>query len=135
MTKAMLIAMIISQAQVQGVDPDLAVAVAEVESGVRVEATGLLGEVGIFQIRPEFQPSLTKEQLRRPKTNIRVGIRMIKRFQEDCFHKKDIYFVICFNFGPANAGKVKNPDKFPYVVKVKEEMRRLREERALASDP
>jgi hypothetical protein len=37
-----------------GIDPNLAIAVAKTESGLNPVAVGTIGEIGLFQVRPDF---------------------------------------------------------------------------------
>ena len=71
-----VINMVINEAQIQGVDPALALAVAHIESNFNPEAISHKGARGVMQIMPrtardEFgvNPALLFD----PKTNIRTG--------------------------------------------------------------
>lgn len=125
MTKEAIIALIIAYSKLFGVDPNVAVSVARVESNLEVEAVGSLGEIGLFQIRPEFYPMFTKKQLASPETNIMVGVRKLSNYKKTCVHQDDIDWLVCYNYGPTNAKKVKYPHLFPYVKKVKEELSKI----------
>jgi soluble lytic murein transglycosylase-like protein len=109
----------IVQASVRhGVDPALALAIAEVESKFNVNAVGSLGEIGVFQLRPEFH------HVRRGATtqNIEIGVKYLAQLKRRCGSYGDAFFV-CFNYGTAR--KLKYPHLFPYYVRVKEaQMRR-----------
>lgn len=122
MTKEAIVALIVAYSKIFGVDPQVAVSVAKVESRLEVEATGQLGEVGLFQIRPEFYPMLTKAQIRSPETNIMLGVRMLAKCKKTCIHQEGISWLVCYNYGPGNAEKVRHPSLFPYVRQVEEEM-------------
>jgi soluble lytic murein transglycosylase-like protein len=110
----------------QGVDPLLALSVAKVESNYNQSAIGLHKEVGIFQIKPsnEYKP----KQLKDLHNNIKIGILMLKQAQKDCKHKDNLTYVVCYNAGIYGGGRIKNPDKFPYVMKVSDEYNRLENE-------
>lgn len=122
-----IIILILTLAPSYGVDPKVALAVAEVESGYNANATGGAGEIGLFQIMPAIahKRGYTRKQLLNPATNIRLGLTMIKEAQRDCVHKEGITYLVCYNYGIANAKRVKHPTKFPYVRKVKAKMRRF----------
>lgn len=119
MTHTAIISLIIAYSQVFGLDPKLTLAVARVESNYNTKATGSLGELGLFQIRPELYPMLTRTELQNPRTNIMIGLRMLSDAKRDCPHQQDINWVICFNYGIGNSKKVKHPELFPYVKKIK----------------
>lgn len=131
-TKAAIIAFIMSAAPHYDVDPDLAVAIAEVESNFRIEATSHVGAIGIMQIMPQFHPQYTKEQLRSPKTNINVGLKLLREYKKICPHQKDKTWVICFNTGPTGAKKINKPHEFEYYKRVMSALRKLQEDRILA---
>lgn len=111
-TRGELVQKIRTSAIHHGVDPDLAVAIAEVESGLNPHAVGSMGEIGVFQLRPEFHPVSRKSQTH----NIDVALRYLARLQHECSMYGDAYFV-CFNYGQAR--KLKYPRLFPYYRKVK----------------
>ncbi len=139
MTTQTVIALIVMHAKMFGVDPDLAVSVARVESSFNIHAVGGVGEVGLFQIRPEFNKEYTKAQLKDPNINALVGVKMLANLKKTCVHNQGIDFLVCYNYGPVNAKKVKNPSKFPYVVKVRKEMdayklKRIAQERMIAAE-
>lgn len=122
MGKELIIALIVSYSKLYGVSPEVAVSVAAVESRFEVQATSHKGAIGIFQLMPQYFPKYTKAQLRNPEINIKLGIQRLAEYQKTCVHKDDLTWLTCYNFGPRNARKVRYPNKFPYVRKVKEVM-------------
>ena len=123
MTNEIITSLIIAMAPMVGVDGKVAVAVAMVESNLDVNVQdGKVGEVGLFQIRPEFIKEYTKKQLRDPIINIYIGLTMLKYAQDHCVHRKNLDWLVCYNAGSETAKRIKNPSKFPYVVNVKEKM-------------
>lgn len=125
MTHAAIISLIIAYSQVFGLDPKLTLAVARVESNYNTKASGELAEVGLFQIRPELYPMFSKSDLQNPYTNTMIGLQMISTAKRDCPHQKGITFLICFNYGISNAKKVKHPELFPYIIKIKKAMKQI----------
>lgn len=119
MSQIVILSLINFWSGIYGVDSNIARSVAMHESHMNPNAVGALKEVGLFQIRPEFVKEYTRTQLFDPQTNIIVGIQKIKEAQRTCIHKKDIEFLVCYNFGNTNARKVKHPELFPYVKAVK----------------
>lgn len=103
---------IIEAALDNGIDPSLALAMAEVESKFDERAVGSLGEIGLFQLRPEFHPVI-KGQSRH---NVEVAMKYLAELQSRCGNYGDAYFV-CFNYGTKR--KLKHPRLFPYYRKVK----------------
>ena len=74
-TRAGLIALVRREAEKQGVPPDLADAVAYVESSYNPQAFGGVGEVGLMQIRPQTAAMLGYKgqvsALYEPEVNVR----------------------------------------------------------------
>lgn len=101
-----------------GVDPDLAVAVAETESSLRVTAVGSIGEVGLFQIRPEFSV-FDGDDLKDPIINIIKGVKTLKHSQKHCVHQNEYDWLTCYNRGITGAKNVLKPNDDLYVNKVK----------------
>ena len=122
LTKAAIISLIVSYSNFLGFDPNVAVAVATVESGLNPKAMGTKGEVGLFQVMPQYVKGFDKNQLLHPRINIMVGIIKLKEEQEKCLHQKNIEYLVCYNYGRANAKRVRYPEVFPYVMKVQKEL-------------
>lgn len=102
---------IAQEAVSQGVHPKVAIAVGKVESGLNMKARGPFGEIGIFQIRPEY----TTANIYNLKGNIKEGVRQLAYWQQHCPVKDSISWVSCYNQG---SRKPKHPMLFPYVKKV-----------------
>lgn len=103
--------LIASQAREQGVPVQVAIAVAKVESGLRQSAVGGAGELGLYQVRPEF----TNANLRDLKTNIKEGVRILAYYKDHCPVKNGIEWVSCYNQGMKHP---KFPLKLPYMKKI-----------------
>jgi soluble lytic murein transglycosylase-like protein len=116
--KATVVEMIKAEARRQHFDPDIAVAVATVESNLDQNVVGDKGEIGVFQILPRVYPGAN---LRNLKTNIRLGIEHLKYWQRVCPTIEGISFVNCYNAG---FRRPKYPFLRPYVRKVAAIMRR-----------
>jgi hypothetical protein len=107
-----VITIIAMEAITQGLDPAVAIAVARVESSLRPNARGKYGEVGLFQIMPQYATpaSYTVEG------NVRDGVSTLIYWREHCPVKSGIDWVSCYNQG---ARHPKYPHLLPYVKKVK----------------
>jgi membrane-bound lytic murein transglycosylase MltF len=108
------------EATLQNVDPDLAVAIAKIESSLNPNAVGGLGEIGLFQLRPEYHDV----QKGNTKQNIQVGIRYLNQLKQMCIAKFDEAWFVCFNYGPHN--KLKYPKETQYFKKVMKEVNRIK---------
>lgn len=94
MTLAIIKAIIIAEALRQGFDPNIALAVAKTESSFRPAVVGRAGEVGLYQIRPEFS-SISRIELFDPAKNAREGIKQLKYWQIRCGNR----YLACYNGG------------------------------------
>jgi hypothetical protein len=77
-TRAAYVALVRREAESQGLPPDIADAVAYVESSYNPRAVGAVGEVGLMQIRPQTAAMLGYkggvEALFEPETNVRYSV-------------------------------------------------------------
>lgn len=119
-----LIALIGYYSAIYGIDPKLSLAVATYESQLNPKAIGTKGELGLFQLMPSSFPKVSKKELIKPETNIRLGIKYLAWLKNNCNHKKDDTYLVCWNYGIGNAKKVKHPKLFPYYVSVMKEYRK-----------
>lgn len=118
MTKIAIIKMIQMYCLIYGVDPQIGVSVAAVESRLNPNAIGVTKDVGLFQLNLKSFPEYTKEQLLEPHLNARLGIKYLAKMKKECKYKEGLTFLICYNYGKQNAKKVKFPQKFPYLKRI-----------------
>jgi hypothetical protein len=102
---------IVKAAEREGLNPALVLAIAS------------LGEVGLFQLRPEYH-DVRQGNVRH---NIEVAVRYLAVLKKQCAHYGDAFFV-CYNYGPARP--LKYPAKFPYYRKVMAALKRSKHESA-----
>lgn len=114
---SIIISLIISAAPHFGINPETAVAVARQESSLNPSAIGPVGEVGLFQVRPEFS-KFTAEELKNPVINITEGLRILSEAKKRCKHQIDKTWLTCYNLGITGASRIKYPKKFPYYINV-----------------
>jgi hypothetical protein len=114
-------------ARLNGIDYELARAIIYTESSFRVNALGRHGEIGLMQVKPSTARGMgyrgTKNQLYIPETNIKYGMRYLKRAQD----RSD--GTTCGMILKYNAGlyaKRMNPISARYCQKVKRLMRQAR---------
>jgi len=94
MTLTIIKAIIVAEAMRQGFDPNIALAVAKVESNYNVHATGKVGEIGLYQIKPRFA-HISKQELFNAKKNAKEGIRQLIFWKKRCGE----YYLACYNGG------------------------------------
>lgn len=120
--KLLIIQLIQSYALQYGVDPQVALTVAKIESNYNPSVIGITGDVGIFQLNPNSFPEFTIGQLQDPETNIRLGVQYLAKVKHQCVHQNGITWLVCYNYGSKNAKHIKHPELFPYVRKVMAEL-------------
>ena len=73
---------ILDIALAEGIEPDLAFRLVRVESRFNPRAVSPVGAIGLTQLMPAtaryFQKGVTREQLFRPETNLRIGFRYLR---------------------------------------------------------
>lgn len=116
MSTLTIISIITFYANMYNVDPIVAISVAEQESQFNTNAVGSAGEIGLYQVKPQYVKDYTREQLFIPEVNIKVGIQKLAEAKKTCIHKHDITWVTCYNLGRTAARRIKHPELFPYVV-------------------
>lgn len=100
------------------VDPMTALAVAKVESNFNPSAIGKThGEIGLFQIRPEYS-KLSRKELFNPLLNIKEGLKKLSEAKRGCAHKLNKTWLNCFNAGITGGSRLKDPKNFNYYKKV-----------------
>jgi len=110
-----------------GIDPDFAVALATVESGLNPNAVGKLGELGLFQLRREYHdvhPGQTDH-------NIAVAMNYLSELHTKWAPTMGDSWFVLFNWGPAN--RPKRPRETAYYKKVMREIGKIKFKRYLAS--
>ena len=105
-TQAQYIA-ITEAASKYGVDPKLALAIAETESDFKENAVGKLGEKGIFQLLPKFHSDYS----------IDSGVQYLALVKQVCSPYYGDYWVVCYNRGPY-AEFPEDPENNQYYQKV-----------------
>jgi soluble lytic murein transglycosylase-like protein len=114
-TKPEIERIIVQAANAHGVSPQLALAIADVESQMNPNMVGSLGEIGLFQLRPEYHRVVRGDV----QANVNTAMRYLAQLQRDCGQYGDAFFV-CYNYGPSRP--LKYPRLFPYYKKVKQAM-------------
>jgi soluble lytic murein transglycosylase-like protein len=96
------------------IDEHLMEAIAKVESGFDSNAKGALGEIGLFQLRPEFHPSVVAGDDR---SNVAAAALYLAQLRSRCTAEYGAAYWVCYNRGPSN--KVKDPTRTKYYQAVK----------------
>lgn len=102
-------------AHLEGVDPKVAVSLAQVESSLRPNVVGPVGEIGLFQVRPEYT-SIPEHILRRPSANTYEGLRRLKYAKARCSHRSNMKYVICYNVGVRGGYRIEHPERSKYYL-------------------
>jgi soluble lytic murein transglycosylase-like protein len=101
------------------IDPNLVMAIIEVESDFNPKATGLQGEVGLMQLHPRYFPRARYDI----KNNIKIGIKHLAYMRKHCPYKRNHTWVVCYNRG---FKKLDYPHKTSYYKKVMTAYKRRR---------
>lgn len=122
-----ILTLIMHYSMIYNVSPVLAIAVAQTESGMDVNAVGPTYDIGLFQLNRHTFRKYTKKQLFDPETNIRLGIEYLAIVKDTSIPREGFEWVINYNLGSAKGNHVKHAKLFPYYIKVKEHMDKLNE--------
>lgn len=125
--KAEIVRQITQTAQVAGIDPDVAVAIAMVESSLNPKAIGGLGEIGLFQLRPEYHVVVLGDT----KQNITAGVGYLLFIKTNYKNKYGNAWFVLFNTGPYRPPK--DPKATKYYQKVMREVGQLKFKRFIAA--
>lgn len=128
LSTTVIMALIVKYSTHYQVDPTIALAVAERESNFQHHRIGSLGEVGVFQLRPEFFPK-DAAMLER---NVKYGVKFLAFVKANCVHQIENTWIVCYNVGITGAKKIRYPLLFPYY---KEVMYYVRERNTLGNLP
>lgn len=106
-----------------GVSTNVVNAIIKVESDGNQMAVGKHGDSGLMQIRHQYVPE-SQLQLLNSCANVKRGIELLRRAKNECAHKANNTWVICYNLGIKGARRIKRPTSFIYYKKVMEELRK-----------
>lgn len=115
--KMTLLKLIAITANEQGLDPALMAGIVSVESKFNPQATGTIGERGLFQLHPVFFPNKNNYNAC---INIENAVSYLKSIKPRCkeFLKAPHQWIICHNRGVTGAKRMKDPINDEYYKKV-----------------
>lgn len=108
-----------------GMDPMVMRSVAIQESNLNSNAVGALGEIGVYQLRPEFVKEVSRKQLFTPATNIRIAIKRLHDLKKKYGSAR---YLVAWNGGDVLAKRVKHPLLFKYVQEVNQRVALMEKE-------
>jgi len=116
-----LLKLVFCTAQASGVSPYIVASVIQVESSWRTDAVGGVGEQGLAQLRPEFFDHV---DLLDPEENIRLAVLHMADIKTRCSSLNERAgwkraWVICHNTGVTGAHRLKEPENFGYLQRVR----------------
>jgi soluble lytic murein transglycosylase-like protein len=122
---------VLRYATLYGKDPNLVLAIINVESGFDPKAVSSVGAVGLMQVMPHWKRILgIHDELRDPETSIRYGLQILG-FYEQMYHDPETVLT-AYNRGPGPVdealmqGRSPRNDYAPRVLQAYERLRRLR---------
>jgi hypothetical protein len=110
-----------------GLDPLLAFAMAEVESGFDAASISSKGAVGVLQVMPEFaldEYGVTRDRLFNPETNIRIGLSIMKDLLER-FHQNYELSLAAYNAGASRV--IKAGYRIPGIIETRAFVKKVKE--------
>lgn len=108
-----------------GEDPVLLQSIAFIESSFNPKAVGKIGEIGLFQLRPEFHAISLNSSV---KQQTLIAIKYLQKLKVQCGKK----FLQCWNMGPTRA-KQKNHKITRYEMKVQNAYKNILYSRSFSS--
>lgn len=113
-----------SAAKEAGIAPNVAFGLVRAESSFKTTAESPVGAVGLTQLMPAtarwLKPGTTRQDLRNPSTNLRIGFKYLKSLIEK-YEGNEQLALTAFNRGPGTVDKLlkkgRNPDN-GYAEKV-----------------
>jgi soluble lytic murein transglycosylase-like protein len=111
------LAMIYLAAIGSGLDPNLAISVAQVESNMNPNAVGTKGDIGLFQVRHSVV-KVAPSKLRDPEVNTQYGIKLLTAAKKSCPDFPGDSWLVCYNRGVAGGSKIRRPANDKYYLKV-----------------
>jgi len=119
LSKQEIISLIRVTALEYGINPNLAVAIAQVESRIEPNAVGMHGEIGVFQLLPKYHAVQAGDVY----SNVRVAMKYLAKLKRKCGDYGSAFYV-CYNYGPTR--KLTHPTRFPYYKLVQLELMKTR---------
>ncbi len=110
--------LILSMAAQYGIEPKTALAIAWKESRLNPMAVGALGEIGLFQVRPQMYPQIAASMT--PRDQVQVSLKLMAVKQRAC---GVALLPTCWNFGVTG---MKRLDR-PYDTEYARDIRRISE--------
>lgn len=123
---------IIEEADKHGLDSTLLLSMARVESSFNPRARGAIGEVGLYQLRPEYFGADASDC---PRRNTATAARfLLWHKQRPACAKFGRYFFLCHNIGATKARKLSLTEarNHPYTKKVEAARKEFLRERSVA---
>ena len=113
-----LAATIFDVALEEGLDPELAFRLVELESHFNPRAVSKVGAIGLAQLMPstaqQIQRGVTKEKLYDPRTNVRIGFRHLRALIAD-YDGNVRYALLAYNLGGPAVDRARKGGKNPLV--------------------
>jgi len=114
----------------EGIDPELAFRLVNLESGFTVRARSHANALGLAQVMPAtarfYEPTITAEQLYDPETNLRIGFRYLRHLIETYGDVK--LALLAYNRGPGRVKELMDAGRDPrngYASRIMEGYRGL----------
>lgn len=100
------------EARARHLDPDLVIAIIQVESNFNPNAIGAAGEIGLMQLHPRYHAGVKNSII----NNIRAGVSYLAHLRMSATRRYGPAWWVAFNVGPNS--KIKSPKAQSYYKRV-----------------
>lgn len=103
---------------INGLDPFLMTKIAKTESNLNPIAFSKTKDGGLFQLNTRYHKFHNQSWVFNYTTNTAIALGKIKKLKDECSHKKNNTYLICYNLGVYGAKKIKNAESQTYYKKI-----------------
>jgi hypothetical protein len=101
-----------------GVDSDLAIKLAKIESNFNPKAMSKTKDGGLFQLNTRYHKFHNPNWIFDIEINSHRAMKTLANLKTKCNLKFKNHFVLCYNMGTRGASKLKNPNNQTYIKKL-----------------
>jgi Transglycosylase SLT domain len=106
--------LILATAPLYGVQPEMALAIAFKESSLNPMAVGKLGEIGLFQMRPQMYPQIANALT--PRDQVHAALKLMAEKRRIC---GDALLPTCWNYGTVGMKRLTFPYHTVYAIEIR----------------
>ena len=103
---------------IYGIDPTLSFQMARVESNMNPKAFSNTKDGGLFQLNSNYYKFHNTSWIFNTETNTALAMKRLSILKNECSHKMNNYYLLCYNMGIKGAKKIKHPKNQSYIKKM-----------------